>query len=1171
MTKREVSLNVETSDSRCTLSVGGMTCGACVSTVERALSVNGVSDASVSLMTERAVVTFDPSVTSVTELIDIVEAVGFDADHISTETAEDLRRARQKNAGSVMQHATLRVIGEGDFLRNKFEELLSTLPGVASTKILPTYSKYSGNSRSNHSNEIRVNRGANEAEIYIVVTYDDKELGVRDLTVQAQSLGRKKQGSRFFVRLSDSSLGDNVMESRREMEIAEWKRLLLIALIFAVPAFCIAMIFPWFGLLETTLHKNIFVREECNCGWKVQSVLLWILATPVQFYCAKRFYISAWKGLQHRNLGMSFMIVAGTSVAYFYSVFALVYSGTLEKSSDNHGSMDDMSNMSNDVSHNVDHDGISHHAHFFETSTTLITFVILGKYMESSAKRRTCMAMSKLAGLSASDAKVIVEGKEDEKKNSSLAIDVLQSIGINVASKSLDDKSEEDKEMKKSDTKAADTDSLTVRNIPAQMVQRGDLLLIAPGSKIPADGVVEEGISSVDESLLTGEPVPVTKNPGDKAVGATINVDGTIKVRVTGVGQDTMLSRIIKLVNDAQSSKAPVQAFADRIAGVFVPTVSVISLLTFIIWIILTTQGVVPKSWYPSGTNDLVLSIVFSVSVMVIACPCALGLATPTAVLVGTGVGAENGVLIKGGHALEVAQGLTDIVFDKTGTLTRGKLDVTKACFLDEASMLLARRMQLEKSVQGALDKLDGKGERWGCVDPKTIARVLFYAGSAELYSEHPLGKAIVQRARSTKCVRTLVDPDEGTFKSIPGRGVACKVEGIDVCIGNRAWMKEANVSISSVEDLETAMTKIEDEGKTAIAVAIDGSIVAVFSLEDSQKDEAAMTVTVLRRMGIKVWMLTGDNRRTARSVASKIGIDPRHVIAEVLPSEKSDHIAMLQEKGGKVAMVGDGVNDAPALAMADLGVAIGAGTDVAIDAADIVLVNSKLLDVLLAIDLSRTVFRRIRLNFLFALGYNVLGIPLAAGVFFPLIKVALPPEVAGGAMALSSVSVVLSSLLLNRYKPPQVIGKRYGKVSTDVKDSKAQLKNFTIKYWSKSDKRRGIDENELTGSCAEPLSVLGSVKELFPKEDIVSYRIDSGCAMARGGECSCDPSLCKCSACVAAGGCSNGKKQKKSVQSKSSSGRLNGVVEAKYDEVKSDDIEMDEISSSSLLWEYFS
>jgi len=541
---------------------------------------------------------------------------------------------------------------------------------------------------------------------------------------------------------------------------------------------------------------------------------------------------------------------------------------------------------------------------YFEAAAVIITLILLGKYLEAVAKGKTSEAIKKLMGLQAKTARVIRNGIEED--------------------------------------------------IPIEEVEVGDIVVVRPGEKVPVDGKIIEGNSSIDESMLTGESLPVEKKTGDYVVGATINKFGTFKFEATKVGKDTVLSQIIKMVEDAQGSKAPIQKIADRVSGVFVPAVVSIALVTFLVW------------YFALG--NFTAGIISAVSVLVIACPCALGLATPTAIMVGTGKGAENGILIKGGEHLEMAYRLNAVVLDKTGTITKGQPEVT----------------DIEP-----LGKLDS-------------SEILKLAAIAEKNSEHPLGVAIYERGK--RDFGNLPDPDE--FEAIPGRGVEAVVNKRVIYIGTRKLMTERGIDIATAE---ATISRLEDEGKTAMLMAVDKSMEAVIAVADTVKESSREAIEDLQKMGIQVYMITGDNKRTANAIARQVGIT--NVLAEVLPENKAEEVEKLKKQGKIVAMVGDGINDAPALATADIGMAIGTGTDVAIEAGDITLMRGDLRTIPTAIRLSRKTMTKIKQNLFWAFIYNVIGIPFAA---FGMLN----PVIAGGAMAFSSVSVVTNSLSLKRFKP---------------------------------------------------------------------------------------------------------------------------------------------------------
>ncbi len=556
---------------------------------------------------------------------------------------------------------------------------------------------------------------------------------------------------------------------------------------------------------------------------------------------------------------------------------------------------------------------------FFETSALLLTFVILGKLLEARAKGKTSDAIKKLMGLAAKTARIVRDGLEVD--------------------------------------------------VPVEDVLVGDTIVVRPGEKVPVDGIVLEGASAVDESMLTGESIPVEKQPGDTVIGATLNKLGSFHFRATKVGADTALAQIVKLVEDAQGSKAPVQRFADRISAVFVPVVVGLAVLTFLVWLFVVPNFVDP-SFYMDAT-PFIKALLAGTAVVVIACPCALGLATPTAIMVGTGKGAENGILIKSGEALETAYKIKAIVFDKTGTLTHGKPVVTD------------------------VELADGH-------DPE---RVFMLAAALERKSEHPLAEAIIARAKEKELHLPVVED----FAAVPGHGVEGTVAGTWVAFGNRRLMAREGIDITRFEERIAAL---ESEGKTVMLVGVGKTKLAgMIAVADTLKPNSAEAVERLGAIGVEVFMITGDNHRTAEAIAAQAGIPADHVLAEVLPEHKAEEVAKFQERGLVVAMVGDGINDTPALAQADVGIAMGAGTDIAMETGGIVLIKNDLRDVVTAIELSRATIRKIHQNFFWALGYNSLGIPIAA---LGLLK----PELAGGAMALSSVSVVTSSLLLRRFRP---------------------------------------------------------------------------------------------------------------------------------------------------------
>ncbi|HWQ12597.1 MAG TPA: heavy metal translocating P-type ATPase [Roseiflexaceae bacterium] len=581
--------------------------------------------------------------------------------------------------------------------------------------------------------------------------------------------------------------------------------------------------------------------------------------------------------------------------------------------------------------------GLSGHT-YFETAAVIITLILVGKYLEARAKSQTGAAIRALMGLQARTARVVRGGQEVD--------------------------------------------------VPVADVRRGEIVVVRPGEKIPVDGVITSGHSSVDESMLTGESIPVEKHVGDTVIGATLNKSGSFQFRATRVGKETALAQIVRLVQQAQGSRAPVQRLVDQVAGVFVPVVLVIAALTFL-------------GWYFLGGVGFTQAMIFAVAVLVIACPCALGLATPTAIMVGTGTGASHGILIKNAESLERANRIQTVVLDKTGTITQGKPVVTDV--IENAAW------SVEKAERVAVDGLpivDGEP----CSLLTAHCSLLHLAASAERGSEHPLGEAIVRAAQE----RSLVLSQPERFEAIAGQGISAVIDGRAVLLGTLRLLRERGVDASG---LEAEVARLQAEGKTAMAVAADGKALGVIAVADTVRPTSRAAVAALRQMGVQVAMLTGDNRRTAEAIASQVGIE--RVLAEVLPQDKAAEIQRLQAEGRVVAMVGDGINDAPALAQADVGIALGTGTDVAMEAADVTLMRADLRSVPQAIALSKATMRTIRWNLFWAFIYNVVLIPVAAGALYPFTGWQLSPILAAAAMAFSSIFVVSNSLRLRGLRLP--------------------------------------------------------------------------------------------------------------------------------------------------------
>ena len=676
----------------------------------------------------------------------------------------------------------------------------------------------------------------------------------------------------FTPTLTDRDLADPESKARQRA-IDEQKRLLIISLVFTIPIFILQM-GSEFGLLPASISQAPWLN------W-----VLFALATPVQFYVGRSYYVNAWKSIKNGSANMDVLVALGTSVAYFFSVFVML--------------------------------GILPGMVYFETSATIITLVRLGKYLETKAKSGAGDSIKKLLSLKPTKARILRDGQEIEIDSGDL--------------------------------------------VP------GDMIVVRPGEKLPTDGIVVEGNSSVDESMITGESKPVDKNPGNEVYGATLNKNGRLVFKATKVGRDTFLSQIIKMVEDAQTSKAPIQQLADKISAVFVPIVIAIAALTFVLWYFVIPA---PSHQTMHGTiTPLANAIINTVAVLVIACPCAMGLATPTAVMTGTGRASELGILFKSGESLEATGGTDLVLFDKTGTLTVGRPQLT--------------------DIEPLSDNY-GKEE------------LLNLAASAESGSEHPLADAIVAEAT----LRNLNLHTLTAFRNYPGKGIRATINEKTIFVGNSRFISSQKLDIPA--EVAERMATLEAEAKTVVLIAIDAVVEGMFGITDALKPTSRQAVAELQKIGIATGMLTGDNRLTAEAIARQAGIS--EIYADLLPGDKTGIIKQEQEKGRKVAMVGDGINDAPALTQADSGIAIGTGTDVAIASASVVVISGDPLSISQAIRLSKRTLKTIRQNLFWAFIYNVILIPIAAAGL-------LHPMFAAGAMSLSSIFVVTNSLRLKSFE----------------------------------------------------------------------------------------------------------------------------------------------------------
>ncbi|KAI1414955.1 heavy metal translocatin [Hypoxylon sp. FL1857] len=996
-----------------TIAVEGMTCGACTSAIEGGFAdVTGVKHFSISLLSERAVVEHDAALLPVDKIIEIIEDRGFGATLVSSDESKPAKKTGLASSEPKPTIATTTVAIEGmtcgactsaveggvtsldgvlrfnisllaeravithDTTKLSAEKIAETIEdsgfgagiistqfettdhhsGASSTAQFKIYGNPDASAAKTIEDALLALPGVSSARLNmstsrLTVSHQPSATGLRSLVEEVEKLG-------FNALVADSDDNNAQLESlAKTREIQEWRRAFQVSLSFALPVFFIGMIFP---MLIPVLD---FGGLELLPGLFLGDVICLILTIPVQFGIGKRFYVSAYKSIKHKSPTMDVLVVLGTSSAFFFSVFAMVVSFLFPPH--------------------------TRPKTIFDTSTMLITFITFGRFLENRAKGQTSKALSRLMSLAPSMATIYADPIAAEK--AAEGWDTITDSG-------------------KPETPARDGNAAEAKVIPTELISVGDIVIIRPGDKIPADGTIVRGETYVDESMVTGEAIPVQKRKGSNVIGGTVNGHGRVDFRVTRAGRDTQLSQIVKLVQDAQTTRAPIQRLADTLAGYFVPTILILGFLTFITWMVLSHALRNPPKIFLQAESGgkLMVCVKLCISVIVFACPCALGLATPTAVMVGTGIGAENGILVKGGAALETTTKITQVVLDKTGTLTYGKMSV--------ASIKMPSVWQ------------DNEWRRrlwWSIV------------GLAEMGSEHPVGKAILAAARNDLGLdpEAGIEGSVGEFNAVVGRGISARVEPAtnakrtryDVLVGSVRFLRENNVevpedAVEASEEINTKAnkSKASSAGTTNVFIAIDGKYAGHLCLSDTIKEGAAAAISVLHRMGIKTAIVTGDQLSTALAVASSVGISHDNVYAGVSPDQKQNIIRQIQARGECVAMVGDGINDSPALATADVGIAMSSGTDVAMEAADVVLMRpNDLMDIPAALHLARTIFTRIKLNLTWACLYNVVGLPFAMGVFLPL-GWHLHPMAAGAAMACSSVSVVVSSLLLKFWKRPQ-------------------------------------------------------------------------------------------------------------------------------------------------------
>lgn len=1004
-----------------TLHVGGMTCGACTSAVEGAFKgVPGIKSFSISLLSERAVIEHDPNIMTSEKLAETIEDTGFDAEVLETKASESVAtkpKRRRKSTGKRFTTTTIAIEGMTcGACTSAVESGFKNVPGVVQFNIsllaeravivhdpqlLPTakitetiedkgfdatvvssleegiqastsasivqlkvYGLPSPEATADLQTDLKNTPGIVSVNLSFAsgrasITHSPSIIGLRAIVELIEQAG-------YNALVADNDDNNAQLESlAKTKEIQEWKRDFRVSLSFAIPVFLISMFLPMFikpldvGSIKLPIIPGLWLGD----------VVCLVLTVPVQFGIGRRFYVSAFKSIKHGSPTMDVLVVLGTSAAFFFSCAAMLVSILIPPH--------------------------SRPSTIFDTSTMLITFITLGRFLENRAKGQTSKALSRLMSLSPPMATIYADP-----------------IAAAKAAESWDAQHEIDE--KKADDSDATGSAVDERTIPTELIEVGDIVILRPGDKIPADGIVMRGESYVNESMVTGEAMPINKKPGSALMAGTVNNAGRLDFKVTRAGRDTQLSQIVRLVQEAQTSRAPIQRMADIVAGYFVPIIITLGLSTFICWMVLSHILPHPPMIFLSDASGgrLMVCVKLCIAVIVFACPCALGLATPTAVMVGTGVGAEQGILVKGGAALETATKINHVVLDKTGTLTMGKMSVSQS----EQTGMWKTQVDLW----------------WTLV------------GLAETSSEHPIAKAILSGAKEK--LRLAVDEqlagNMGDFKATVGNGIAASIEpgsGYEnrryaIIIGNASFLRKQGVTVPTIPEDEyndyedvrrqslsgPSSSKMgQSAGITTIHVAIDSVYAGSIGLSDILKPTARAAVAALHRMNISTSLVTGDQAATAHHVAALVGIAPENVFAGVLPQGKKEIIQDFQKQGKTVAMVGDGINDSPALATANIGISLASGTDVAMDAADVVLMKpNQLMDIPASLQLSKTIFRRIKLNLLLSCVYNAIGLPIAMGFLLPW-GITLPPLAAGAAMACSSVTVVVSSLLLKFWKRP--------------------------------------------------------------------------------------------------------------------------------------------------------
>ncbi|CAG8495558.1 10000_t:CDS:2 [Paraglomus occultum] len=947
---------------KASLVILGITCASCVSIIEKTIKSlpSVVADSvSVNLLTGDTRFIFTSSTLTSSVIRDTVESIGYDVESVTVSQSE----LKHKSLATSVFSKVSKPKDEVDLAPVTTRLAITGMTCASCVKVVQdTLEKLPGVLTAT------VNLLLNEASI----EHESNLTGPRDLIDAVENVG-------YEVKLVVAQSNRNLMQERAMKQTQLLKKRFFLSLVAAIPTFVISMIIMMW-LPDGNPIKEKFGTQIVP-GLDVATVIMFVIATPVQFYLGAPFYAKAYKSIRYAHVAnMETLVAIGTSVSYFGSIVSVIIA----------------------ISEKRGNSQVS----FFETSVFLITFIWLGKLMEAMAKGKTFESITKLMELQPEKA-TLVETQENGEE--------------------------------------------TEKEIDCDLIQVNDILKVNAGAKFPCDGVIIRGVATIDESMLTGEPIPVVKSAEDQVFSATLNLNSTTWIQATHVGTDTTLARIITLIQEAQASKkAPIEVLADKISQYFVPVVILIATIDFLIWLILGATNAFPKEWIPESQGYPVFALFFGISVLVIACPCAMGLASPTAIMVGTGVAAKFGILIKGGgEAIQMASRVNTIAFDKTGTLTHGRPAVVNCrLFINDRDKVQQRKLLLH--IIGLVET--ASNHPLALAVSEMTARKLDEAGETDSdvvldeVTELP-GKGLQATVRVTSSLSSTLVPRKPSERA--------QTTKYNICIGSYEWVKSVGFCYPpglSEEDTADQIQEWREQGHSIVVAGAtvvgssDRLIVAQFGIADTIRPDAAHTVSRLKGMGIEIWMITGDHPTAANTVAQKLGID--NVIAQVTPENKAEKVKWLQRRvriveslktvekkttrepegdhvfdkttGNErpvVAMIGDGINDSPALAQADLGISIASGTDIAIESASVILARSTLMSLVTMIQLSRAIIKRIRINFMWAFLYNTIAIPVAAGVFFPMDKKSLPPELAGLTMVCSSVSVVLSSLLLRRFK----------------------------------------------------------------------------------------------------------------------------------------------------------